>query len=78
MNFIISKLDNEKKLNKHLPSSFFHKTTYKVAIGYSILVNLWIVPLMPTNYVLSAFNGDHIDANLVTVFISRLMDMEKH
>jgi len=32
---------------------------------------------MPTKYVLSTCSGDHKDANLVKVFISRLIDLEK-
>jgi hypothetical protein len=33
---------------------------------------------MPTNYVLFAFSGDHKNANIIKVFISRLTYMDKH
>jgi hypothetical protein len=34
-------------------------------------------PLMPIKYVFLAFSGDHRDANLIRVFISKLIDLEK-
>jgi hypothetical protein len=49
-----------------------------VAIGYTPYQLIYgLHPLMPTQYVLSAINGDHKDAKPTRVLITRITKLEK-
>ncbi len=49
-----------------------------MAIGYTPYQLIYgLHPLMPTQYVLSAINGDHKDAKPTRVLITRITKLEK-
>jgi hypothetical protein len=57
---------------------FSYRIAYKVATGYTpCQFSLWIASFLPIEYVMLAFNGDHIDANPIRVFTSKLIELEK-
>jgi hypothetical protein len=74
-------LVNEKKTDwdEHLSIVLFsYKTTYKVATCYTpyqLVYGLHL--LMPTQYVMSATNGDHRKVESTKVLTTKIIELEK-
>ncbi len=57
---------------------FSYKTAYKVATEYTPYQLVYgLHPLMPTEYIILVDGGDERDSTLVTILISKIIELEK-